>query len=162
MSLNRFLWLRGLLVAIKRAFLVRVMNMEIHPTVQMSLSVKLDVTFPQGVHIGESTYLAFDVRVLTHDRSRGLYLHTRIGKNCFIGGRSIVLPGVTIGDGCVIGAGSVVTKDIPRASVAAGNPAKVIRSNVMVGAYGRIFDEAELERRLQVAREAKSVARSAN
>lgn len=47
--------------------------------------------------------------------------------NCWLGGGVIVLPGVTIGDGSVIGAGSVVTKDIPPDSVAVGNPCRVIR-----------------------------------
>lgn len=52
----------------------------------------------------------------------------RIGEDCWIGGNVIVLPGVTIGNRCVIGAGSVVTKDIPPDSVAVGNPAKVIKT----------------------------------
>lgn len=50
-----------------------------------------------------------------------------IGKNVWIGGSVVILPGVTIGDHAVIGAGSVVTKDIPANSIAAGNPCKVIR-----------------------------------
>ena len=50
-----------------------------------------------------------------------------IGNDVWVGGNVTILPGVTIGDRCVIGAGSVVTKDIPADSFAAGNPAKVIR-----------------------------------
>lgn len=51
----------------------------------------------------------------------------RIGKNCWLGAGVIVLPGVTIGDNTVIGAGSVVTKDIPANVVAVGNPCRVLR-----------------------------------
>ena len=51
----------------------------------------------------------------------------RIGNNVWIGGNTVILPGVTIGDNAVIGAGSVVTKDIPANAVAVGNPCKVIR-----------------------------------
>ena len=51
-----------------------------------------------------------------------------IGNDVWIGDRVMIMPGVHIGDGCVIGAGSVVTRDIPPYSVAAGVPAKVIRS----------------------------------
>lgn len=50
-----------------------------------------------------------------------------VGDNVWIGGNVVVLPGVKIGDNCVIGAGSVVTKDVPENSVAVGNPCKVIR-----------------------------------
>lgn len=51
----------------------------------------------------------------------------RIGKNCWLGAGVLVMPGVTIGDNTVIGAGSVVTKDIPANVVAYGSPCKVIR-----------------------------------
>ena len=50
-----------------------------------------------------------------------------VGNNVWFGGGVKVLPGVTIGDNCVIGAGSVVTKDIPANSLAVGNPCRVIR-----------------------------------
>ena len=50
-----------------------------------------------------------------------------IGEDCWIGIRSIIMPGVTIGNGAVVGAGAVVTKDVEAYSVVAGNPAKVIK-----------------------------------
>lgn len=52
----------------------------------------------------------------------------RIGNDCWICANVTILPGVTIGDGCVIGAGSVVTRPIPAHSFAAGNPCRVIRT----------------------------------
>lgn len=51
-----------------------------------------------------------------------------VGNDVWLGGCTVICPGVTIGDGCVIGAGSVVTKDIPAWSLAAGNPCRVIRT----------------------------------
>ncbi len=54
-------------------------------------------------------------------------LPIHIGRNCWLGAGVIVLPGVTIGDNSVIGAGSIVTKDIPANVVAVGNPCRVIR-----------------------------------
>ncbi|RDW65461.1 acetyltransferase-3 [Coleophoma crateriformis] len=50
-----------------------------------------------------------------------------IGEDCWLGGNVIVLPGVTIGRGCTVGAGSVVTKDVPEFHCVAGNPARIIR-----------------------------------
>lgn len=50
-----------------------------------------------------------------------------IGRNCWIGAGAIILPGITIGDNTVVGAGSVVTKDLPPNVIAAGNPCKVMR-----------------------------------
>lgn len=51
----------------------------------------------------------------------------RIGRNCWLGAGVVVLPGVTIGDNSVIGAGSVVTKDVPPNVIAVGNPCRVLR-----------------------------------
>lgn len=150
-GLNRLSGLRNVLVTLRRAIFVRIWGMDIHPTVQMSLSAKLDRTFPPGVHIGPMTYLAFESRVLTHDRTRGLYLHTRIGANCFIGGRSMILPGVEIGDNCVVGAGSVVTKSVPARSLVAGNPARILRENIDVESYGRFLDADAMEASLAEA-----------
>ena len=62
-------------------------------------------------------------------REHGLQYNApvRIGKNCWLGAGALVMPGVTIGDNSVIGAGSVVTRDIPSNVVAAGNPCRVLR-----------------------------------
>lgn len=51
-----------------------------------------------------------------------------IGNNCWIGEKSMILPGVTIGGWCIVGAGAVVTKDIPPYSIAVGNPARVVKT----------------------------------
>lgn len=141
-GLNRLMGVRRIIVETYRFIYTRVWGMDIHPTAEFSLSAKFDKTFPKGVHVGANSYVAFESRILCHDRTRGLYLHTRIGENCFIGGRSLILPGVEIGDNCVVGAGSVVTKSVPPRSVVAGNPAKILRSDIEVGAYGR-FAEAD-------------------
>lgn len=139
-GLNRLRGLRNALVGMRRWWLARVWGMDIHPTVQLSLSAKFDRTFPIGVHVGAHSYVAFEARVLCHDYTRGLYLHTRIGSNCFIGGRSMILPGVEIGDNCVIGAGSVVTKSVPPRCLVAGNPARILREGIEVGVYGRFLN----------------------
>lgn len=65
------------------------------------------------------------VRKGTQGPELGKEIH--IGDDCWIGGNAIILPGVTLGRGVVVGAGSVVTKSVPAFTVVAGNPAKVLR-----------------------------------
>ena len=88
------------------------------------------------VRIGDNCQLAPNVAIYTaghplHPDSRNSAyeygIDVTIGDNCWIGGNVVICPGVHIGDNVVIGAGSVVTKDIPDWSVAAGNPCRVIR-----------------------------------
>lgn len=89
------------------------------------------------VTFGDNCLLAPNVAIYTaghpvHPVSRNSAyeygISVTIGNNVWIGGNAVICPGVTIGDNCVIGAGSVVTKDIPAWSIAAGNPARVIRT----------------------------------
>ena len=89
------------------------------------------------VIIGDNCQMAPNVAIYTaghpvHPDTRNTAYEygkeVRIGDNVWIGGNTVICPGVTIGDCCVIGAGSVVTKDIPAWTVAAGTPCKVIRA----------------------------------
>ncbi|WP_277347907.1 acyltransferase [Salipiger mangrovisoli] len=150
-GLNKLSGLRKALVGLRRWGLVRLWGMELHPTAEVSLSSKFDRTFPIGVHVGAHSYVAFEARILTHDMTRGLYLHTRVGRNCFIGGRAMILPGVEIGDNSVVAAGAVVTRSVPPRSLVAGNPARIIRSDIEVGRYGRFVDADLTESRLAEA-----------
>jgi len=60
-----------------------------------------------------------------------------------IGIRSIILPGVTVGDHCVVAAGAVVTKNAPPNSIIAGNPAVVIKTGVVISDGGQIIERGE-------------------
>jgi len=140
---------RESLLWLRMQYYRRLRGLDLHPSARMSLSAKLDTSFKAGIHIGADTYIAFKARIMTHDFTRGLYLHTRIGKNCFIGGQSIILPGVTIGDGCIVGAGSVVTKDVPDHCAVAGNPARIITKNIEVEKHGRLVTADNNEKLLR-------------
>lgn len=88
------------------------------------------VSFGNNVFIGPSCGFHTAGHPLdVEQRNAGLeYAHPiRVGNNVWIGANVTVLPGITIGDNSVIGAGSVVTKDIPANVVAAGNPCRIIR-----------------------------------
>jgi len=139
--------LRKLIISLVRLTYVQLFKMDLHPTCNFSLSAKFDKTNPRGVHVGAYSYVAFDAAILTHDLTRGLRMHTRIGTNCFVGARSIVLPGVLVGDGSIIGAGSVVVRDVPPRCIVAGNPAKIVREGIETGRYGRLSDADETQNR---------------
>lgn len=135
-SLRPLLPLRNAVVRLRTAWWNRFWGMDVHPTARISLSAKLDRTYPPGIHIGEYTTITFGVAVLSHDMVRNYRAHTIIGKNCFIGAHSIILPGVTIGDGSIVAAGSVVNRDVPAGCIVGGNPAKVLREGIETVRYG--------------------------
>ena len=90
-----------------------------------------------SIEIGDATQIGSMVQILTPDHPRDPALRrrgfesgrpVRIGSNVWIGSGAIVLPGVNIGDDAIVGAGSVVTRDVPAGATVAGNPARLIAS----------------------------------
>jgi len=88
-----------------------------------------------GITIGDDCLIGHNavIATLQHDiapsrRSNLIPSPVVIGRNVWLGANVTVLPGVTIGDDAVIGAGSVVTKDVPARTIAVGSPARVVRS----------------------------------
>lgn len=108
--------------------------------------VKIDSTAPQNVYIGEGSVITAKTTILVHDYSiecglvaigkedpvfESIFIReVRIGKNCFIGQNSFILPGTEIGDNCIVGAGSVVRGKIPANSIVCGNPATVVANTL--------------------------------
>ena len=108
-------------------------HMDIGRNTGVNRKVKLDKNiYPEGIHIGDNCNILGGAIILSHDACRNLKADTYIGNNVIVGINSIILPGVKVGDHVVIGAGSVVTKDVPDHCVVAGNPAKVIREGITV------------------------------
>ncbi len=133
--------LRSSVIEARRLYFTKIWGMSIHPDTLISLQVKLDKTYPKGIHIGEGTAISFGAVVLTHDYIRGIHVDTKIGKYCQIRARSMIMPGLTIGDHSVIGAGTIVTKDVPPHSLVVGNPGRVIRTDIMTEHWGKITDK---------------------
>ena len=87
------------------------------------------------VNIGSNVFIAPNVQIYTASHPLDAELRktlenaypVTIGDDCWIGGNTVILPGIKIGNGCVIGAGSVVTKDLTISGVYLGNPAKLIK-----------------------------------
>lgn len=90
--------------------------------------------FANLIEIGNGVVIAAGVRFVSHDSSYAnvfgdmpvKFGRISIGNDSYIGVNSIILPGVSIGESCLIGAGSIVNRDIPSYSIAVGNPAHVI------------------------------------
>lgn len=132
--------LRDVVLQLRWLYFTRVWGMDLHPYTLISTKAKLDRTYPRGIHIGEGTAVNFGAVILTHDLVLEEYRDTRVGRNCMIGAHCILMPGVTIGDHSIVGAGAVVTKDVPPNSLVVGNPARVIRTDVQTKDFGRMLD----------------------
>lgn len=98
------------------------------------LNYRTEVIAHDCVTIGERSLLAWDVQVVDSDShpvdGRPHTAPIRIGDRVWVGCRSTVLKGVTIGDGAVVAAGSVVVSDVPARALVGGNPARVLREDV--------------------------------
>lgn len=86
--------------------------------------------------MGPNTAIATGAVVLTHDFLNRRHVDTRIGRNCHIGINAVVLPGVSIGDSCIVAPASVVMKDVPSGSLVAGNPGRIIETGLVLGPRG--------------------------
>jgi len=139
MMLVRF---RNSLLSTRTWYFKAVYGMNLADDVRISFKARLDKTNPKGLTIGEKTMVTFDAIILSHDyASRRHAAKTVIGTHCFIGCGSIIMPNVTVGDHVIVAAGSVVTKDVPSNCIVAGNPAKVIKTNIDTIDYGMLSEE---------------------
>ena len=113
------------LKAIAQRMIRKMWGNDIDPTARIHTSASIDRTNPRGIHIAAGVEIAADAIVLAHDLTRGKHCDTRIGARTRIGERAIVMPGVTIGEDCIVAPAAVVTKDMPARSTAIGNPARI-------------------------------------
>ena len=118
----------------------RRLGCDVGKNVHMGHQVRLDFGNSNRIHIGNDVVISNGVTILCHKRDvrnykQGdkaaqlpfMYGDVNLGTGCQIGINTTILPGVTIGEGAIVGSCSVVTKDIPAWSIAVGSPAKAIR-----------------------------------
>lgn len=111
-------------------------NLELGDDVDLALNVQIETS--GGVTIGDRSLIGYGTKIFSrnhnvpsgHGNIFGVghsFKAVSIGNDVWLGANVIVLPGRTIGDGAIVGAGSVVTKDVAAYTVVAGNPAKLVR-----------------------------------
>lgn len=123
-----------------RPFLLRRLGCKVGKGVFIGDHVVVDMNHADLIEIDDYAHITGGCRLLCHQRDLSNYHvgdnaamagyklgHIHIGRGCMIGMTTMIMPGVTIGDGAIVGAGSLVTKDIPAWTVATGRPAKVIK-----------------------------------
>jgi acetyltransferase-like isoleucine patch superfamily enzyme len=105
------------------------LRMKVGEKTSFALMVVPDVMFPEKITVGRNTIIGYNTTILAHEYLIKEYRlgPVVIGDEVMIGANSTILPGVTIGDGAVVAAGTLVHKDVPPGAFVGGNPMRVIR-----------------------------------
>ena len=124
-----------------RPILIRKMGCHVGKNTFFGDYVRMDTSYADMIYIGDYTHITSGCRLLCHQRDLTGYCkgdnaaelgyrtgEIHIGKGVMVGMETLIMPGVTIGDGAIIGAGSIVTQDIPAWTIAPGRPASVVKS----------------------------------
>lgn len=106
------------------------LRMEVGQETAVALMVMMDTMFPELIKIGKNSVIGYNTTILAHEYLVEEYRlgEVRIGDRVLIGANSTILPGVTIGDGAIVAAGTVVHKDVAPGAFVGGNPMRVIRA----------------------------------
>jgi len=106
------------------------LGMKVGEQTSFALMVMLDVMFPEKISVGRNTVIGYNTTILAHEYLIKEYRlgPVEIGSEVMIGANSTILPGVTIGDGAIVSAGTLVHKDVPAGAFVGGNPMQVIYS----------------------------------
>ena len=123
-----------------RPALLRRMGCKVGKNVFVGDNVRIDLSHADMITVDDHAHIASGVRLLCHQRDMRNYCigddYAKLGyivkpihlcKGSLVGMESFVMPGVTIGEGAIVGAGSLVTKDVPAWTIATGRPAKVVK-----------------------------------
>lgn len=104
------------------------LRMEIGEYTAFALMVMPDIMFPEQIRIGSNTIIGYNTTILAHEYLIEEYRigPVEIGDDVMIGANTTILPGVSIGDGAIVSAGSLVHKDVPPGTFAGGNPLQLI------------------------------------
>ncbi len=102
--------------------------MKVGDQTAVALMVMMDIMFPEKISIGRNSIIGYNTTILAHEYLIDEYRlgDVVIGDEVMVGANSTILPGVTIGDGAIVSAGTLVHQDVPAGSFVGGNPMRVI------------------------------------
>ncbi|KFL43577.1 acetyltransferase [Lysinibacillus sp. BF-4] len=104
------------------------LGMTLGKQTSLALMVMPDTMFPERITVGDNSVIGFNTTILAHEYLIEEYRlgDVIIGKNVMVGANSTILPGVTIGDGAIVSAMTLVHRDVPAGCLAGGNPMQII------------------------------------
>ncbi|MFJ8070371.1 acyltransferase [Peribacillus sp. NPDC096447] len=104
------------------------LHMKVGKHTSFALMVMPDVMFPEKISVGRNTVIGYNTTILAHEYLIQEYRlgDVVIGDEVLIGANSTILPGVSIGNGAIVSAGTLVHKDVPEGAFVGGNPMKII------------------------------------
>lgn len=104
------------------------LRMKVGDETSFALMVMLDVMFPEKISVGRNTVIGYNTTILAHEYLIKEYRlgQVEIGSEVMIGANSTILPGISIGDGAIVSAGTLVHKDVPPGCFVGGNPMRII------------------------------------
>lgn len=102
--------------------------MEVGKDTAFALMVMVDIMFPEKISVGRNSVIGYNTTILAHEYLIEEYRlgDVVIGNEVMIGANTTILPGVMIGDGAIVSAGTLVHKDVPAGSFVGGNPMRII------------------------------------
>ncbi|HHY74112.1 MAG TPA: acyltransferase [Bacillus bacterium] len=123
------------------------LQMEVGKSTSFALMVMLDVMFPEKIKVGNNAVIGYNTTILAHEYLIKEYRigEVVIGSNVLIGANSTILPGVVIGDGAIVSAGTLVHKDVPTGSFVGGNPMRIIYTKEEMEAREQKQNNKQLE-----------------
>jgi acetyltransferase-like isoleucine patch superfamily enzyme len=115
------------------------LRMKVGKQTSFALMVMPDIMFPEKISVGDNSIIGYNTTILAHEYLIEEYRigEVVIGNKVMVGANSTILPGVKIGDGAIVSAGTLVHRDVPEGAFVGGNPMKVI------------YTKEEMEKRLQ-------------
>jgi acetyltransferase-like isoleucine patch superfamily enzyme len=106
------------------------LGLKVGEQTSFALMVMLDVMFPEKISVGRNSVIGYNTTILAHEYLIKEYRlgPVEIGSEVMIGANSTILPGISIGDGAIVSAGTLVHKDVPAGAFVGGNPMRIIYS----------------------------------